>query len=139
MTKLNDAENINKVFAAFDEHKQVLFMDAKNVCGVIISNKKTLCAALSVLDPAVFFKREDLTQGINPVPPLKYTQEEKITGVINTCKFSNEYMSIILELVTMANPYGACRFYMLPDYPLTVECAEFGLRIILAPRVDNDD
>ena len=68
------------------------------------------------------------------VPDLIYDNKE---GLNSSCKFSIEYMSIILEFIKcFGNSEETIKFSVSKDYPLSVELKHF--KIILAPRIDNE-
>jgi len=62
------------------------------------------------------------------IPDLDFTCEK---GEVCKCKYSVEYLRIVLEMVKY---YDSVTFEMKKDYPLRVTCDDF--IFILAPRVD---
>ena len=125
----NEDEKAAIVLNHYKEHENISFIDAANVCLVILSNKDLIYQALSFFGAENLLNRND---ELYKIPTLDYTTTEK--EVIKS-KYSSEYLKIILELTKITD---SLTIEMKNDYPIRISNSEIGITVILAPRVERE-
>ena len=135
MFKKEFKEKSDEADKIFKEQGEVCFMDEANVCLIVLKSERLINLALGVFGKDIEFSNKP--QNFSYKIDIKFDENNKLIGEVNEeicCKYSGEYLQIILELCK----YGSPKIYLRRDYPIKVELEEIGLDFILAPRICED-
>lgn len=118
LKSVSESEQSDKLLS---EDERIIFMDCANVCGIIPKTEKAKQILLQNYEYNSQYK----------IPKLDY--HSAVINSLQTCKFSSEYLSMIIKI---ARYYLTIELSLLPEYPLKIEVKDF--IFILAPRVTNE-